>query len=135
MSELPTGWAPAVLGDVTNVRKDKRDPRLLPNLPFIGLEEVEAHTGRIISTQDMSALKSAVSLFAEGDVFYGRLRPYLNKVVIADFAWAASAEFIVFPRSEILEPRYLQRVMMSPEFVSFTALKNTGDRREYHMKA
>lgn len=128
MNELPTGWALANLGNVTSVRKDKKDPRHLPNLPFIGLEEVEAHSGRIVSTQGTSALKSAVSLFAEGDVLYGRLRPYLNKVVIPNFAGAASAEFIVFPRSEVLQPRYLQRVLMSPDFVSFTALKSTGDR-------
>src|SRR6266542_1772739 len=128
MSALPTGWRSSVLGDVTKVRKEKSDPRQLPNLPFIGLEEVEAHTGRIISTQNTSALKSAVSLFAEGDVLYGRLRPYLNKVAIPDFAGAASAEFIVFPRSKILERRYLQWVRMSSDFLSFTALKSTGDR-------
>jgi type I restriction enzyme, S subunit len=71
MSELPTGWTPAVLGDVITVRRDKKDPRQLPNLPFIGLEEVEAHTGRIISTQNTSALKSSVALFDKGDVLYG----------------------------------------------------------------
>jgi type I restriction enzyme S subunit len=128
MSELPTGWTPAVLGDVITVRRDKKDPRQLPNLPFIGLEEVEAHTGRIISTQNTSALKSAVALFDKGDVLYGRLRPYLNKVVVPDFGGAASAEFIVFPRSEILEPHFLQRVLMSPDFISFAVLKSTGDR-------
>jgi type I restriction enzyme S subunit len=100
----------------------------LPNLPFIGLAEVEAHTGRIISTQNTSALKSAVALFDKGDVLYGRLRPYLNKVVVPDFGGAASAEFIVFPRSEILEPHFLQRVLMSPDFISFAVLKSTGDR-------
>jgi type I restriction enzyme, S subunit len=128
MNELPTGWARAALGDATTVRKEKEDPRNLPNLPFIGLEEVEAHTGRIISTQNTSTLKSAVALFAKGDILYGRLRPYLNKVVIPDFAGAASAEFIVLPGSKLLEPRYLQCVLMSPTFVEFTALKSTGDR-------
>jgi type I restriction enzyme S subunit len=128
MNELPTGWARAALGDATTVRKEKEDPRNLPNLPFIGLEEVEAHTGRIISTQNTSTLKSAVALFAKGDILYGRLRPYLNKVVIPDFAGAASAEFVVLPGSKLLEPRYLQCVLMSPTFVEFTALKSTGDR-------
>jgi type I restriction enzyme, S subunit len=128
MNELPTGWARAALGEATTVRKEKEDPRNLPNLPFIGLEEVEAHTGRIISTQNTSALRSAVAIFAKGDILYGRLRPYLNKVVIPDFAGAASAEFIVFPRSKLLEPRYLQRVLMSPAFVEFTTSTSTGDR-------
>jgi len=128
MSGLPPGWASVVLGDVTTVRKDKKDPKHLPNMPFIGLEAFESHTGRIASTQDTSALKSAISLFFEGDVLYGRLRPYLNKVVVPNFEGAASAEFIVFLRNEILEPHYLQQVLMSPDFVSFTAVKSTGDR-------
>jgi type I restriction enzyme S subunit len=128
MSELPSGWIIATLGDLTDVRKEKQNPKEIAELPFIGLEEVEAHSGRILSTQTTSTLKSQVGIFVEGDVLYGRLRPYLNKVVIPEFGGAASAEFIVFPRSPFLEPRYLQRVLMSPEFVSFAALKSTGDR-------
>lgn len=128
MSDLPAGWIGKTLGEITTIRNEKRSPKEIPELPFIGLEEVEAHTGEIISVKTTSGLKSAVAIFDKGDVLYARLRPYLNKVVIPNFAGAASAEFIAFATSSFLEPRYLQRVLMSPEFISFTALKSTGDR-------
>jgi type I restriction enzyme S subunit len=78
--------------------------------------------------QTTAGLKSAVALFRQGDLLYGRLRPYLNKVVLAEGGGAASAEFIVFPPSVALDQSYLQRTLMSPEFVQFTGLRSTGDR-------
>lgn len=75
-----------------------------------------------------AGLKSAVSIFAKHDLLYGRLRPYLNKVLMADFAGAASAEFIVLPPSDAAEQSFVQRVLMSPQFVAFTGLRSTGDR-------
>lgn len=128
MSSLPQGWASATLGEVTAPRGEKANPSDLGDLPFVGLEEVEAHTGRIIRTQTTAGLKSAVSLFGKGDLLYGRLRPYLNKVALAENDGAASAEFIVFPPSVALDQSYLQRTLMSPEFVQFTGLRSTGDR-------
>ena len=128
MSGLPIAWFSVALGDIAAQRNAKTDPSDLPDLPFVGLEEVEAHSGRITSTQSTRGLKSAVSLFQKGDLLYARLRPYLNKVTLPDFSGAASAEFIVLQQSPVLEQRYLQSVLMSPDFVSFTALNSTGDR-------
>ena len=128
MSVVPQGWVLVTLGEVTAPRGDKADPSDLDDLPFIGLEEVEAHTGRIIRMQTTSGLKSAVALFGKDDLLYGRLRPYLNKVVLAEGSGAASAEFIILPPSEALEQSYLQRTLMSPDFVQFTGLRSTGDR-------
>lgn len=128
MNEVPHGWAPVALGEVSAPRGEKADPSDLDDLPFIGLEEVEAHTGRVIRMQTIAGLKSAVVLFGKGDLLYGRLRPYLNKVVLAEGRGAASAEFIVLPPSEALDQRYLQRTLMSPGFVQFAGLRSTGDR-------
>jgi type I restriction enzyme S subunit len=128
MNELPSGWVEAALGEVTAVRKDKQSPSSLRKMVFVGLEEVESNTGRILSTRTTEGLKSAVAVFEPDDVLYGRLRPYLNKVILADFEGAASAEFIVFKPTPCLNQKYLQRVLMSPQFVSFTSLRSTGDR-------
>ncbi|MER8368045.1 restriction endonuclease subunit S [Mesorhizobium sp. M1378] len=128
MSEVPHGWALVTLGEVTAPRGEKADPSDLDDLPFIGLEEVEAHTGRVIRMQTTTGLKSAVALFGKDDLLYGRLRPYLNKVVLAEGSGAASAEFIVLPPSEALDQSFLQRTLMSPDFVQFAGLRSTGDR-------
>lgn len=128
MSELPQGWLQTTLALVTAPRGEKANPADIPAKLFIGLEEVEAHTGRISANQSVAGLKSAVALFQKGDLLYGRLRPYLNKVAIANIDGAASAEFIVFPSSKAIDQRYLQCILMSPDFVAFTGLRSTGDR-------
>ncbi len=135
MKELPVGWSVATLADVAAPRGEKASPSSLEALPFIGLEDVEPGTGRVVSMQTTAGLKSAVALFQRGDILYGRLRPYLNKVVVAENGGAASAEFIVLPPSLLVEQRFLQRLLMSPDFVSFTGLRSTGDRPRVSFEA
>ncbi|WKW50724.1 restriction endonuclease subunit S [Rhodomicrobium lacus] len=135
MSRFPRSWASVTLADVTSQRSIKIDPSKIPETPFIGLEEVEAHTGRILRYASTANLKSAVAIFEKGDVLYGRLRPYLNKVVLAEICGAASAEFIILPPSDIIDQQFLQHVLMSPDFVSFTGLKSTGDRPRVNFEA
>jgi type I restriction enzyme S subunit len=73
-------------------------------------------------------MKSSAVHFQPGDVLYGRLRPYLNKVYRPDFEGLCSAEFIVFPKTENLDSRYLQYFLNSAEFVSYATHLNAGDR-------
>jgi type I restriction enzyme, S subunit len=68
MSELPSGWISEALGKLTTVRNEKKSPKEIPELPFIGLEEVEAHTGKIICIKTTSGLKSSVAIFEEGEL-------------------------------------------------------------------
>lgn len=128
MSKLPTGWADATLDDVTAPRGDKADPQSLGDMPFLGMDHIEAHTSRLLGSQPVSELKSAVAVFKKGDLLYGRLRPYLNKVHLAEFDGAASAEFIVFPPSEAIEQRFLQSLLRSPDYRVLADQRSTGDR-------
>ena len=61
-------------------------------------------------------------------MLYGRLRPYLNKVVRPDFDGLCSAEFIVFPGQEHLDNRFLQYRLNAWDFVQFASRLNAGDR-------
>ena len=49
------------------------------------MEHVEAHSMRLLGTVPASGRKSSAVHFQAGDVLYGRLRPYLNKVLLARF--------------------------------------------------
>jgi Restriction endonuclease S subunits len=128
MSQTTSRWPEVDLKAVVRPRKRKADPKLLSDLPFIGLEHVEAHTGRLITYGNTRDVKSAVNLFEAGDVLYARLRPYLNKVIRPTFSGAASAEFIVLPGNENIDARFLQFVLMQEAFVSFASHINQGDR-------
>ena len=60
---------------------------------YIGLENINGEDGSYISTADKESCSSAV-LFAKGQVLFPKLRPYLNKVWLAEFDGVASTEFI-----------------------------------------
>ena len=83
---------------------------------------------RLLDTAKTSDVKSSGSYFDRGDVLYGRLRPYLNKVYMPDFGGLASGEFIVFPSQPNLDNAYLKYFLNQWEFVSFVTRLNTGDR-------
>ncbi len=128
MNELPPGWAWTTLGEVAVPGRPKVPPASLPNLPFIGMEHVEAQTMRLLATVPAGEMKSAGVHFQVGDVLYGRLRPYLNKVLRPLFEGLSSAEFIVFPPSPSIDQQFLQYVLNSAPFVSFASHLNEGDR-------
>lgn len=118
----------ATLGDHIETRKSKGIPSQDQAAKYLGLEHVEAHLGRVSGFASARDYKSASPMVEEGDLLYGRLRPYLNKVVIAPEKLYVSGEFIVMKPSASLETTFLKHLLMSPRFLSFTALLDTGDR-------
>ena len=109
-------------------RREKVRPQDALHLPYVGMEQVEAHTMRLLGTVEASSMKSSANRFFPGDVLYGRLRPYLNKVYLATFEGICSPEFIVIPRTTGLDPRYLRYRLNAHDFVSFARHLNAGDR-------
>ena len=65
---------------------------------YIGLENIAPHSGLLLG-QAMSAyadIKSAKTQFAANDVLYGKLRPNLNKVHLANRAGICSTDILAF---------------------------------------
>lgn len=116
------------LGDVVTPRREKGAPSEHPELPFIGLEHIEAHTMRLLGTVPAGTMRSNANRFYAGDVLYGRLRPYLNKVFVPAFDGYCSAEFIVLPKSEWIDSSFLKFRLNARDFVSFASHLNAGDR-------
>ena len=92
------------------------------------MDHVESHSMRILGTIPASAMKSSTARFDNGDVLYGRLRPYLNKVAQPNFDGLASAEFIVFPDTQLIRSCFLKHRLNAADFVSFASHLNEGDR-------
>ncbi len=128
LKPLPAGWVETTLHSVTSVRGVKINPTTMIGSPFIGLEHVEAHSMRLLGLGRAEDFKSSASYFDAGDVLYGRLRPYLNKVHMPHFAGLASGEFIVFEKHDFLENGYLQYFINQLEFVAWASRLNSGDR-------
>ncbi len=127
-------WQTLPLGDVFKPNRPRVSPSEKPELPFIGMEHVEAHTMKLLGTVPAQTMKSSSVHFQPGDVLYGRLRPYLNKVYRPDCEGLCSAEFIVFPTTEGVDGKYLQYFLNSNDFVTFATHLNEGDRPRVDFK-
>ena len=125
---LPVGWAKVSLSEIVEPRSGKALPSKTPDAKFIGMEHVEAHTMRLLGTVPASEMKSAANVFQKGDVLYGRLRSYLNKVYQPEFCGLCSGEFIVLPESPEISGSFLKYRLNAMDFVAFASHINTGDR-------
>ena len=65
-------------------------------------------------------------MFRAGDVLYGRLRPYLNKVCVPEFDGICSTDILVFPRSDLIDSRFLGLFLSSRDVVSFANQHSAG---------
>ncbi len=127
-TRLPKGWVAVPLAQAIQPRGEKVSPSNHPQARFIGMDHVESHSTKILASLPASAMKSSAARFHSGDVLYGRLRPYLNKVAQPNFDGLASAEFIVFPDTELIKSHFLKHRLNAADFVSFATHLNEGDR-------
>jgi len=126
MRALPKGWAEVELGEVWHESRARARPDAITRTDYIGLEHVEGGTNRITGAGRSDGVKSAVAVFSEGDVLYGRLRPYLNKVIRPSFAGVASTEFLVFKESQALVNGLLMRLLSSSDLVAYASANSAG---------
>jgi len=65
------------------------------DLVYVGLENIESNTGVYIPSAEEKESFGTALKFEKGDVLFPKLRPYLNKVYLAEFDGVCSTEFHV----------------------------------------
>ncbi len=81
---------------------------------YVGLANVERDTGELLPGTDEDDLPTGdVVQFKAGDVLFGKLRPYLNKVHLADVDGVCSPEFFVLRPNEGARGEYLAAILRS----------------------
>jgi type I restriction enzyme S subunit len=122
---MKAGWQLPRLGDVCRFEKIQDT---YSGLPYVGLEHIESDTAQFLGSLDPLEVKSATFRFTNKHVLYGRLRPYLNKVLMPDFTGHCSTEiFPLAPNSELLR-EFLCYWLLSGETVQRINATCTGAR-------
>ncbi len=83
---------------------------------YIGLGNIAANTGELAEFAPVkgSSILSSSPTFKRGDILFGRMRPYLNKVWIAEFDGSCSGEALVFrPDTKRVAARFLHALLLS----------------------
>mgnify|MGYP000947192482 CR=1 FL=1 len=91
-------------------------------MPYVGLENIESRTGKLTGAQREGDGNepdgvSTVNLFREGDVLFGKLRPYLAKGWQCTFDGACTTEALVLRPGFKINSAYLLKVLLSLEFI------------------
>jgi len=120
--ELPQGWEWVRMGEITdyNGRKNISPEEVAPDTWLLDLEDIEKDTSRIIYRAKYSERqsKSTKSIFYKGDVLYGKLRPYLNKVVVADSEGVCTTEIVPVVPLGGIDSQFLKWLLKRPSFLS-----------------
>ena len=102
-THLPTGWQEAKLRDILFISSKKYDPQKnKTNYKCIELEHIESDTGILkgyINSNDQLSIKN---IFENGDILYGKLRPYLRKFHNAKFNGVCSSEIWVLKGKKVI---------------------------------
>jgi len=124
--ELPDCWEVKSLGETAKLVKDKVEPSTVPDAHYVGLEHVEANTMKLLGSGRGSDVKSTKTRFKAGDILYGKLRPYLNKVTRPSFDGISSTDFLVFTESDSLDPGYLAQFLNQLSVANFAHHLSAG---------
>ncbi len=98
------------------------------DLPYLGLENVESKTGRLLLDEPTESVDSTVSVFERGNVLFGKLRPYLAKVAYVDFQGVCTTELVVLQPSNILDSKFLFYRLLSQDFIKLVDSMTYGTK-------
>ncbi|MDP8568150.1 restriction endonuclease subunit S [Methylophilus aquaticus] len=122
---MKAGWEVKTLGDVCEYDKLQA---IHKNLPYVGLEDIESNTASFLGSLESQSVKSATFKFNNSHILYGRLRPYLNKVLAPEFDGHCSTEiFPIKPKSCLLRD-YLLYWFIREQTVDLINATCTGAR-------
>ncbi|MBY5646270.1 restriction endonuclease subunit S [Rhizobium leguminosarum] len=109
------------LGDVLQFSNEIVHPKDNPTgiTTFVGLEHIERDTGIRTGSEtvDLELMTGRRARFQAGDIVYGYLRPYLNKVWIAEFDGICSVDQYVFKVRPTADRNYVYHFLRSAEFL------------------
>ncbi len=129
---LPRSWQWAALGDLFLYDAGtKQEPATLnQDRWLLELEDVEKDTGRLLARMQVSGreTKSTKSEFRVGDILYGKLRPYLNKVLVADEPGYSTTEIVALRPYLPLCSEYCALALRRPDFVAYVTRLGQGTK-------
>lgn len=115
---IPYNWNVDKFKYQASVKANLVHPEDYTKHPQISPDSIEKNTGRLLGYRNVeeSGIISDNHLFFKGQIIYSKIRPNLNKVIIAPFDGLCSAD--MYPIETSNNVRYFQYLMLSNPFVS-----------------
>ena len=126
---LPEEWLIVKLCDVCTLRNESINPNSVDahNLIYVGLEHLIPSETSIRQWGKPDDVRSSKNMFYEGDILYGKLRPYLDKAAIAHINGICSTDILVFKTDNHEASNYfLANLIHTKSFLEYAKMTTTG---------
>ena len=96
LGEIPRGWGVTTLGAVAvNPRRSLHPKEISPQTPYIALEHMPKQSIALSDWGTSDGLASSKFQFSRGEILFGKLRPYFQKVGVAPVDGVCSTDIVV----------------------------------------
>ena len=112
LGEVPEHWELKRLKQSLRLLTGKTDRRENP----VALENIESWSGRFIQTE--TTFEGEGIAFERGDILFGKLRPYLAKVLLAETAGEAVGDFHVMRQTKGTDSNFAQYQILNRAFIA-----------------
>lgn len=118
IGEIPEEWEIRRFDTVAHIKSNLVSPFDYPDLPQISPENIEKYSNNLSNVKNVheSGIISGNHLFYRGQILYSKIRPVLNKIIIAPFDGLCSAD--MYPIESKIFTKYLLYAMMSDNFIA-----------------
>lgn len=127
LGEVPEHWQIKRLKfcvDLKNIKIAASNTDLF----YLGLENVESQTGKLIYDFENPTISDGIgNYYKDGDVLFGKLRPYLAKSYVASSEGFCSTEFLVFQPFEF-SSGFLHALILSDGFIKIVDSSTYGSK-------
>ncbi|MDE1716369.1 restriction endonuclease subunit S [Chromobacterium amazonense] len=120
---IPEDWELRGLLEAVRIANGQVDPKIEPyrSMVLVAPDHIESGTGRLLGKKT-AADQRAISgkyLFDAGDVVYSKIRPYLRKVILADFAGLCSADMYPLKPVDGVSGGYVLPLLLADRFSKY----------------
>ena len=120
------------LGDLCEMDRRGLDPddSTAAELRFVGVENIESQNGvlNFANGSRVGSQRSTTFRFDERHVLYAKLRPYLNKVAVPDFAGRCSTELVPLRPREGVDREFVAHLLRRQQTIEYVMASVTGSR-------
>ena len=119
--EIPENWKWVRLGEITDygIGKSVKYDSIPVDSLIIELEDIEKNTFKLLNKNRKRTPKSSKNKFQKGDILFGKLRPYLKKIILIDEDGFCSTEIVPISSFNKINQKYLMMVLVSPKINEF----------------
>lgn len=125
---FPEGWNDLELHKFAELAKDAYLPNNDEELPYIGLEHINQQTLSLNSIGKSTDVTSNKFRFKDGDILFGKLRPYFRKAYRPRFSGICSTDIWVARAKTGFDQDWLFWLFASEDFVNSASGGSSGTR-------